>query len=166
VGPPSLRFTVIERKATLERQQRLMPPTFIGVPPNPATVSSDMANAMRHFRGYGVEASKDPDVLMGTGASKGIVRGRARVLAGLHEADRLQNGDILVCRTTAPPWTPLFSIAGGIVTDGGGILSHSAICAREYGIPCVVGTQTATQRIPDGAMLEIDGTKGTVRIEP
>jgi pyruvate,water dikinase len=124
-----------------------------------------MRNAMRHFRGWGVEPSKEPNVLKGLGASRGTARGVARVITGLHEADRLAPGDILVCRTTAPPWTPLFTIAGAVVTDSGGLLSHSAICAREYGIPCVVATQDATARIPDGAMLSVDGTKGTVTIE-
>jgi pyruvate,water dikinase len=94
------------------------------------------------------------------------MQGTARVLRDLSQADRLQPGDVLVCETTSAPWTPLFAIAGAVVTDSGGILSHSAICAREYGIPCVVGTQTATQRIPDGALLTIDGVKGTVYIQP
>ena len=99
------------------------------------------------------------------GASKGTVRGRARVIFGLDESDRLQPGDILVCRTTAPPWTSLFAIAGGVVSDAGGILSHTAICAREYGIPCVVATQVATAQIPDGAWITIDGEKGVITIE-
>ena len=104
-------------------------------------------------------------MLKGLGASKGVARGVARVIVGLHEAERLQPGDILVCRTTAPPWTPLFTIAAAVVTDSGGLLSHSAICAREYGVPCVVATQDATVRIPDGATVTVDGTKGTVTIE-
>jgi pyruvate,water dikinase len=86
------------------------------------------------------------------------------VVHSLNEAQRLRPGEILVCKTTAPPWTPLFAVAAGVVTETGGILSHSAICAREYAIPCVVGTQVATSRIPDGAMITVDGTKGTVVI--
>jgi pyruvate,water dikinase len=99
------------------------------------------------------------------GASKGTVTGRARVIFGLDESHRLQPGDILVCRTTAPPWTSLFAMAGGVVTDAGGLLSHSAICAREFGIPAVVATQVGTARIPDGALITIDGEKGTVLIQ-
>jgi pyruvate,water dikinase len=125
----------------------------------------DLRTVMRHLRGYGVVASADVSVINGMGASKGVVRGRARVLRGLDEAHRLADGDVLVCRSTAPPWTPLFSIAAAVVTDSGGILSHSAICAREYGIPAVVGTQVATSRIPDGAMVLVDGARGTVTIE-
>lgn len=93
------------------------------------------------------------------------MRGRACVLKDLSDSDRLQKGEILVCVTTAPPWTPLFAVAAGVVTDSGGILSHSAICAREYAIPCVVATQIGTSVIKDGAMIVVDGTKGTVDIE-
>jgi pyruvate,water dikinase len=110
-----------------------------------------------------------PDVqgsqIKGQAASKGVVRARARVIHSLAEADRLQAGEVLVCTTTAPPWTPLFAIAAAVVTDSGGVLSHSAICAREYAIPCVVATQVATHVIQDGAMVTVDGTKGTVTIE-
>ena len=66
--------------------------------------------------------------------------------------------------TTAPPWTPLFATAGGIVTDTGGALSHCAIVAREYGLPAVVGTGMATARIQDGQTVEVDGDAGQVRI--
>jgi pyruvate,water dikinase len=83
----------------------------------------------------------------------------------LAEADRLEKGEVLICPSTAPPWTPLFAIAAAVVTDTGGILSHSAICAREYGIPCVAGTKVGTYRIPDGAIVTVDGGAGTVRIE-
>jgi hypothetical protein len=68
-------------------------------------------------------------------------------------------------RSTAPPWTVLFSIVSAVVTDSGGVLSHSAIVAREYGIPCVVGTGDATKRIPDGALVTVDGDSGTVAID-
>ena len=87
------------------------------------------------------------------------------MISDLADSERLQEGDILVCQMTAPPWTPLFAIAGAVVTDSGGVLSHSAICTREYAIPCVVATQIATHVIPDGAMIEVDGTAGIVRIE-
>jgi rifampicin phosphotransferase len=161
----SLIDVVDDRKADLERQSRLMPPNFLGTAPSMSKAPPDMRNAMRHFRGWGVEPSKEPNVLKGLGASRGTARGVARVITGLHEAERLQPGDILVCRTTAPPWTPLFTIAGAVVTDSGGLLSHSAICAREYGIPCVVATQDATVRITDGDTVVVDGTKGTVTLE-
>ena len=103
-------------------------------------------------------------VVRGTGASPGIYRGRARVIRSLGEADRLGHGDILVCVVTAPSWTPYFAIAGAVVTDAGGALSHTAVVAREYGIPAVVGTRTGTREIGDGALIEVDGTDGVVRL--
>jgi phosphoenolpyruvate synthase/pyruvate phosphate dikinase len=103
--------------------------------------------------------------IKGQAASKGVVTGRARVLRDLSEAERLQPGEILVCVMTAPPWTPLFAIAAAVVTDSGGVLSHSAICAREYAIPCVVATQVATSLIKDGSMITVDGTNGTVLLD-
>jgi pyruvate,water dikinase len=119
---------------------------------------------MQYFVGAAVP-SVTHNLLTGKGASRGQVRGRARVVRQLKDGAALERGDILVCQTTSPPWTPLFAIAGGIVTDTGGILSHSAICAREYGFPCVVATQVATAMIPDGATIIVDGTAGTVTIE-
>lgn len=102
-------------------------------------------------------------VLQGAGASPGVYRGRARVIRSLAEADRLRDGDVLVCGVTAPTWTPYFALAGAVVTDAGGALSHTAVVAREYGIPAVVGTRTATREIADGATIEVDGTEGVVR---
>jgi pyruvate,water dikinase len=164
-NPRSMQQEVEERKAELKRCEGLTPPGYLGVPPSMDRAPEDLRAVMRHLRGYGVTESPDERVINGMGASKGIVRGRARVLRGLNEAHRLQAGDILVCRTTAPPWTPLFAIAGAVVTDAGGILSHSAICAREFGIAAVVGTQIATARIEDGAFVIVDGEKGTVTLD-
>lgn len=103
-------------------------------------------------------------VIRGTGASPGVYRGRARVLRSLAEAGRLGNGDILVCGVTAPTWTPYFAVAGAVVTDAGGALSHTAVVAREYGIPAVVGARTGTREIGDGALIEVDGSEGVVRL--
>jgi pyruvate,water dikinase len=71
---------------------------------------------------------------------------------------------VLVAETTAPPWTPLFATASAIVTDTGGVLSHCAVVAREYGIPAVVGTGAATATIEDGQVVEVDGDAGLVRL--
>ncbi|MCY4390797.1 MAG: PEP-utilizing enzyme [Chloroflexi bacterium] len=102
-------------------------------------------------------------MLRGTGASPGVYRGRARVIRSLAEADRLGHGEALVCGVTAPTWTPYFAVAGAVVTDAGGALSHTAVVAREYGIPAVVGTRTGTRAIEDGTLIEVDGSEGTVR---
>jgi pyruvate,water dikinase len=83
----------------------------------------------------------------------------------LADSDRLEPADILVCVLTAPPWAPLFAIAAVVVTDTGGVLSHSAICAREFAIPCVAGTMIGTSVIPDGAFITVDGDRGTVLLD-
>jgi pyruvate,water dikinase len=77
----------------------------------------------------------------------------------------LQPGEVLVCRATTPAWTPLFGVAGAVVTNAGGALSHTAIVAREFGIPAVLGTQNGTSFIPDGATVTVDGTAGVVTIQ-
>ena len=152
-------------KAELVRCQRLTPPAYLGKAPSMSKAPSDLQAVMKHMRGYGVSLSTDLRRINGVAASKGVIRGTARVIWGLEEGYRLRPGDILVCRTTAPPWTSLFSIAGAVVSDAGGLLSHTAICAREYGIPAVVATQIATAKIPDGATITVDGERGFVTIE-
>ena len=77
---------------------------------------------------------------------------------------RIRAGDVLVCATTTPSWTPLFTSIAGLVTDTGGILCHAAVVAREYGLPAVVGTEEATARIADGDRIEVDGDAGEVWI--
>ena len=119
----------------------------------------------RHFLGLRAPSIKD-GVIEGHAASRRTVTGRARIIRHLDESDRLEPGDIMVCATTAPPWTALFAIAAAVVTDTGGVMSHSAICAREFAIPCVVGTQLGTSTIPDGATITVDGEAGTVTILP
>ena len=145
------------------RWERLTPPPFLGVPPDPAQMSEERLPMMRHFFGLGAPSVED-GVVKGVGASRGTVTGRARIIRHLEDSARLEPGDILVCVTTAPPWTALFAIAGAVVTDTGGVMSHSGICAREFAIPCVVGTQVGTSAIPDGARITVDGEAGTVTI--
>jgi phosphoenolpyruvate synthase/pyruvate phosphate dikinase len=116
------------------------------------------------FFGGPPPASDVPGILKGHAGSPGKVTGTARVILSLDHAERMNQGDILVTDTTAPPWTPLFATAGGIVTDTGGILSHCAVVAREYRIPAVVGTGGGTAIIKDGQLIEVDGDAGAVRI--
>ena len=158
----SIAGLVAERSANLRRWEKLTPPAYLGAPPPER--SAEMAALSRLFLGVGA-ASVEGQTIEGQAASAGVVRGRARILRNLDDSDLLEIGDILVCQLTSPPWTPLFSIAGGVVTDTGGVLSHTAICAREAAIPCVVATQVSTSTIPDGAMITVDGSKGTVVIE-
>jgi pyruvate,water dikinase len=78
--------------------------------------------------------------------------------------DRAAAGDVLVCATTTPAWTPLFPSLAALVTDTGGILCHAAVVAREYGLPAVVGAEAATTLIVDGSVVRVDGSAGTVHI--
>ena len=90
--------------------------------------------------------------------------GIAKVVLTLDQSDKLEDGEILVCPMTMPAWTPLFGVAAAVVADAGGELSHCAIVAREYGIPCVAGTKVGTEAIKDGMRITVDGDAGTVEI--
>lgn len=103
--------------------------------------------------------------LGGDPISHGVVRGRANVLRTPYEKP-LVAGEVLVTKATEPSWTPLFLNAAGVVLEVGGPLQHGAIIAREYGIPCVSGVDDATSKIRDGDWVEVDGTRGVVRILP
>jgi pyruvate,water dikinase len=102
--------------------------------------------------------------LRGLGASTGVYEGPARRIAGPSEFDRIVQGDVLVTESTTEAFNILLPLLGAIVTDSGGVLSHSAIVAREYGIPGVVGTRDATRHIPDGASVRVDADAGEVTL--
>ena len=104
------------------------------------------------------------DWLKGVAASPGRVTAIARVLNGPEDFDQMQAGDVLVASITTPAWTPLFARAAAVVTDVGGPLSHGSIVAREYGIPAVLGTGVATNRIRSGQVITVDGSAGVVMI--
>ena len=103
------------------------------------------------------EAEHEEDLLRGLAASPGVYEGPARRIAGPAEFERIVEGDVLVTESTTEAFNILLPLLGAIVTDAGGLLSHSAIVAREYGIPGVVGTREATDRIADGARVRVDG---------
>ena len=102
--------------------------------------------------------------MSGIGACGGQVCARATVLGSVADAHLLSVGDILVTRQTDPGWAPVFSLIRGLVIERGGMLSHGAIIAREFGLPCVVGVRNATSVIRQGSLLSIDGDRGHVRI--
>lgn len=108
--------------------------------------------------------SCDGSYLAGLGASGGIVTGEAAVLSGVAQADRLRAGQILITRQTDPGWAAVFFLARGLVVERGGMLSHGAIIAREYGIPAVIGVASATRLIRDGDRVDVDGNIGRVRV--
>ena len=104
------------------------------------------------------------DVLAGAPASAGVARGRARVVTSTSQIAAFEPGEILVAPQTDPSWTPLFMVAAGVVVDVGALISHAMIVSRELGIPCVAGVADATSRIPDGTLLEVDGSSGKVTV--
>ncbi len=108
--------------------------------------------------------SDDLRIITGLGASPGVVEGIARVVRTIDEFDDVRDGDILVCQMTNPAWVVLFTKIAGLVTDTGGTTSHPAVLAREFGVPAVIGTSVATQRITTGDRIKIDGTAGRVEI--
>ena len=158
------RGLVAQRKAEIEHFRTIQPPPVLGTPPPGPPPDDPGSRALGKFFGTPPQPPSEPDVLQGSPGSPGTVRGPARVLRSLSEAAEIRQGEVLVAETTAPPWTPLFATAAAIVTDTGGILSHSAVVAREYGIPAVVGTGKATMMIQDGQTIEVDGDKGLVRL--
>lgn len=103
------------------------------------------------------------DAMAGLPVSSGVVEGRARVILNMEEAD-LEEGDILVTSFTDPSWTPLFVSIKGLVTEVGGLMTHGAVIAREYGLPAVVGVENATTRILDGQRIRVHGTEGYIEI--
>ncbi|MDD5999178.1 MAG: PEP/pyruvate-binding domain-containing protein [Lachnospiraceae bacterium] len=100
--------------------------------------------------------------IQGTGASAGTVTGSVCIVLEPAQFGKLKKGDILVCKYTDPEWTPLFTLASAVVSDTGGSLSHAAIVAREYGIPAVLGTGTATSQLKDGDLIYVNGDQGEV----
>lgn len=116
---------------------------------------------------YGGAASAsedDPSRLIGTGASAGKYTGRARVVHSPQHLGAVREGEVMIAPNTDPGWTPVFPLIKGLVLETGGMLSHGAIVAREYGIPAVTGVARACSRIKDGDLVEVDGVTGTVRL--
>lgn len=107
--------------------------------------------------------SADATRLLGTGASTGRYTGPARVVRSPQELGRVREGEVMVAPNTDPGWTPVFPLIRGLVLETGGMLSHGAIVAREYGIPAVTGVAGACRQIQDGELLEVDGASGVVR---
>ena len=103
------------------------------------------------------------EAIVGIPVSSGVIEGRARVILNMEDAD-LEDGDILVTSFTDPSWTPLFVSIKGLVTEVGGLMTHGAVIAREYGLPAVVGVENATKLIKDGQRIRVNGTEGYVEI--
>lgn len=166
-----LRTLVIERKQHFEVCSRIEPVPFIGTPPPPpepgAFVDPFVDSLVSRLLGVKPppEGEQDAGVIDGVAGSPGTYTGTARVVRSLAEAGDLQDGEIMVCEMTLPPWVPMFAIAGAVVADVGGVMSHCAIVAREFGIPAVVGSVDGTGRIRTGQTITVDGTNGDVYLD-
>ena len=139
------------------------PPDLAALPPAVARLMRATFLTLGHVFGSS-EAPHEAEVLYGLAASKGVYEGPARRVSGPSEFGRIAKGDVLVTESTTEAFNILLPLLGGIVTDNGGLLSHAAIVSREYGIPGVVGTREATERIADGVRVRVDGDAGEVTV--
>jgi phosphohistidine swiveling domain-containing protein len=155
---------VAARRAEMDYFRSVSVPPALGTPPSGDLPTDPVNVALFKFFGGPPPIRDDRTVIRGNCGSPGRATGPARVIRSLAGAGRLEPGDVLVVDTTAPPWTPLFATAVAVVSDTGGILSHCAVVAREYGIPAVVGAGNATALLQDGQLVEVDGDAGTVRL--
>ncbi len=163
------REPVARRRASVEAAAALDAPPTLGVavrPPDGTPMDPLLEAILVRLAGRRPPQPMEEarTVLTGHPASAGVATGTARVVRSLAEAAKLDEGDILVCEMTLPPWVPLFALAGAVVADTGGQMSHCAIVAREFGIPAVVGTQIGTRVIADGATITVDGSRGEVHL--
>ncbi|WP_217595746.1 phosphoenolpyruvate synthase [Cohnella sp. GbtcB17] len=144
------RTVIDKRKDEYKLYEKLTPPRVI---------TSDGEIITGQYKRENVPAG----AIAGLAVSSGVIEGRARVILNVEEAD-LEEGDILVTAFTDPSWTPLFLSIKGLVTEVGGLMTHGAVIAREYGLPAVVGVENATKRIKDGQRIRVHGTEGYIEI--
>jgi rifampicin phosphotransferase len=155
--PESLADTLRARERDYAELMSVEPPfVFEGEPPPISTWPSRY--------GRPVAVANAGDTLQGVPGCPGVSQGIARVVLDSHDPTALEPGDVLIAPITDPSWTPLFVPAAGIVVDVGAPLSHAIIVSRELGLPCVVSVTDATRRIPDGALVEVNGDTGTVTV--
>ena len=157
------RTLIGDRRDERERSFAVRPPEWIGT-------ATEAQLAFPYYTLWGFpekfhrEQPTQSDLIHGLAGSPGVVEGTARLVGSLDEFDRVQAGEILVCQMTNPAWVVLFTKIGGLVTDAGGVASHPAVVAREFGLPAVVGTSVATQRIASGDRVRVNGATGVVEV--
>jgi len=157
--PAVLTETLAAREKEWKTLADLRVPTFIDSrKPMPAMADLPRKSAVS------VEPVTAGEVLQGGPASAGVARGLARVVLDPSLSGDLQPGEILVAPQTDPSWTPLFLVSAGVVVDVGAMNSHAMIVSRELGIPCAAGVPNASRRIPNGALVEVDGSTGAVTV--
>jgi pyruvate,water dikinase len=154
---------VSDRRDAREDAAERRPPSWVGTATQ--TALDFPYNALWGFpdRFYAGEPTTTGE-LKGLPASAGVVEGPARWVSSPAEFDEVQEGEILVCRMTNPAWVVLFTKITGLVTEAGGTVSHPAVVAREFGIPAVVGTGNAGERVKTGDRIRVNGSTGAVEI--
>jgi rifampicin phosphotransferase len=157
--PQSFAATIAEREVAFQQLHHVAPPYIVGHVQGVAPITSW---PKRHAEVS--EKAKVGDVLQGGPGAPGVVTGRARIVLDPMVAPDMDIDDILVAPTTDPSWAPLFLSVGGVVVNVGAMGSHAAIVSRELGVPCAVSVIHATDRIPEGALITVDGSTGTVTI--
>ncbi|RKN81972.1 PEP-utilizing enzyme [Paenibacillus ginsengarvi] len=161
--PKPLHEVVEINKRKCKENRSRKPEPFLGVPP--ATLHDPVIERIFGKPHVHDATSGQAKSFKGSAASRGTYTGTVKIIGGQEDFSKLTKGDILVCKTMTPPWTVLFSIAGALITDAGGVLSHASIVAREYKLPAVVGTKVATSFLQDGDRITVDGTNGVVYMD-
>lgn len=154
--PGSFGTIIGQRRATHDRLAERFPPFFFS--------GSQPPLDQWELRTAELPSVRVGDAIEGLPGCHGVAQGRARIVADPSDPRALQPGEILVAPLTDPSWTPLFLAADGVVVDVGAVMSHAVIVSRELGIPCAVSVTGATRRIPNGAMIEVNGTTGVVTV--
>jgi pyruvate,water dikinase len=157
------RATVAQRRAEREAAKQRKPRNWVGTVTPSQLAFPYLVNWGYPERFY-QEASADTTTVKGIAGSPGVAEGVARVVLSVEEFDAVADGDILVCQMTNPAWVVLFTKIAALVTDTGGTTSHPAVLSREFGIPAVIGTSTATHTIRTGDRIRVDGSNGVVTI--
>lgn len=174
VGVPSMakRWQALaeKRKKILAAARKWAEPPALGIPPEevvePFTITTwgVTTDRVKEWLKGAVIRPEEVTMISGAPGSAGVVEGPARVIKSADQIDEVQPGEIMVCPATNPAWSPVFTKIKGTVTDIGGIMAHTAIVCREYGLPAVVGTAVATITIKTGDVIRVDGTQGIVTI--
>jgi phosphoenolpyruvate synthase/pyruvate phosphate dikinase len=157
------RAIVSQRRDEHEEAYRIRPREWVGT-----ATKTALAFPYNDLWGFPEKFYREPPTktgeIKGLAASPGVADGLARHVSSIEEFNQVKEGEILVCRMTNPAWVVLFTKIVGLVTDAGGVTSHPAVVSREFGIPAVVGTSNATERIKTGDRIRVNGSIGVVEV--
>jgi pyruvate, water dikinase len=169
-GPLVWPKEVAWRKGVMDKFRQWTPPDAMGTMPETITEPFTIvlwgitSESMSQWAKLKAVAEGDLTKIIGFPGSPGIVEGKVRVCRTVKEVGELKEGEILVAPTTSPSWAPAFQKIKAAITDVGGVMCHAAIVCREYGLPAIVGTGSATSRLKTGQRIRLDGSKGEINI--